>query len=114
MRTAWIVLVLSAGCSVDKEAFPKQAAKIACGQFEKCNLGYFESVYGDMQTCKTDMATFSEDLIYFMESGLACEYDAKEAGICLRDLSDMSCEELYEIAGIEDACADAFTGCMEE
>jgi len=114
MRHAWIALVVLTGCSVDKEAFPKQSAKIACSQYKKCNLGYFESVYGDMKTCKTDFEIFAEDLIYFMESGLSCEYDPKEAGSCLRDLSSMSCEELYDVAGVEDACSDAFTGCIEE
>lgn len=113
MRYPSILMLLLMGCSVEKEAFPKQSAKIFCPQLKKCNLGAFEALYGDMPTCKEDLEIFSEDLIYFMESGLSCEYDADEAGDCLRDLAKMSCDELFDVAGVEDVCSGAFTGCIE-
>jgi hypothetical protein len=114
MRYLSLGVMFLVGCSVDQESFPKQSANIVCPQMKKCNLGYFDSVYGDMKTCKTEMAIFSEDLIYFMESGLSCDYDPDEAGSCLREFSKMSCDELHEVAGIEDVCSGVFTGCIEE
>ena len=114
MRYAIVAAIFLGGCAVDQASFPQQSANIMCPKYKECQLGYFESVYGDMSTCKSDMAEFSENLIYVMENGLACTYDPVEAGKCLRTLSSMSCSELYDSTGIEGECSAAFTGCIEE
>jgi hypothetical protein len=114
MRHAWVFGLLFAGCSVDQESFPKQSADALCPLYKKCQYGYFDSNFEDMAACKTYMEEYSENWVYIMENALACNYDSKEAGSCIGDLSTMSCAELYEISGLEDACADVFTGCIEE
>lgn len=114
MRHALIAVILLGGCSVESDDFPNQSANIMCPKYKECQAGYFESVYGDMSTCKTEMIEFSENLIYVMENGLACTYDPVEAGNCLRTLSSMSCAELYDSTGVEGECASAFTGCIEQ
>ena len=114
MRFALIAALLMGGCSVDQASFPQQSANIMCPKYKECQAGYFESVFGDMSTCKSDMTEFSENLIYVMENGLACTYDPVEAGKCLRALSAMSCEDLYNSTGFEGECSNAFTGCIEQ
>ena len=106
--------LLLSGCTVDKEVFPTKAANALCPQYKKCQLGYFESVFGDMATCKSDMNVYAEDLVYVMENGLACTYDEVEATKCLNEISSMSCEEFYDTSTVELACMNAFTGCIEQ
>ena len=71
MRYALGAVLMLGGCSVDEAAFPVQSAKIMCPKYKQCQAGYFESVFGDMDTCKSDMTEFSENLMYVMTVGMA-------------------------------------------
>lgn len=91
-----LVLVWVVGCAIDEPSdYATARAEAECGRIERCELGRFESQYNSLDDCVGEV----EDQIREgnqLQNDLDCEYVPEEAGLCVRRIRGMACEEWAE------------------
>ncbi len=98
-----IMAVLLAGCATVAESdFATELSVVECRQLQRCAKGEFESAYdGKMNDCVDYRGDVLDDFVDI--NGEICEYNDDQAGLCVRRVSGMSCEDWAEGDGVR-AC----------
>ena len=109
-----VAAMMLAGCgitagNITEDNYVEKSAELFCKQTERCNLGYFESEWDDIDDCIDDVIDDSEDAIE--EAMDNCDFNEEAAQDCADSYAAASCEEVYD-GDIDDCDAeDIFEDC---
>ena len=111
MRLRALLLVL-VGCGPidDPGDYVAERADVECAQIERCERGYFESVYGDREDCASERGDQLDEWVDAQEDR-DCVYVGEEASRCVQRIGNLSCEDWIE--GEAAAACDLVWDCTE-
>lgn len=106
------LLLLGCGGIEEQGDYELARAEAECRQLERCELGYFESEFRDMEDCVDDR----EDRFHDADNELDdadCIYDPDQAAFCVDRIEAMGCEDWARSGNGNKAC-DLVWDCREE
>ena len=112
IRRGVIPLVLLGCGGIEAQSdYELARAEAECRQLERCELGYFEDEFRDMEDCVKDR----EDRFQEADDNLDdadCTYDPDQAAFCVDRVQAMDCEEWARSGNGNKAC-DLVWNCLE-
>lgn len=103
MSRTWVLALLGGCGSVSVPAeYADALANAQCANFERCELGFFESEFSSQEDCVREISNDIDDASDALDD-IDCDFDANEANRCISRVSNLSCEEWVE--------GDNFTAC---
>lgn len=79
-------------CAIKEENLPEAYGRAACSKYRQCEKAEYEDNYSEFNDCVDDLAEFVEfgsDAADLLNQ----EYNAKEAGECVRAVRSMDCDD---------------------
>lgn len=79
-------------CAIKEENLPEAYGRAACSKYRQCEKAEYEDNYSEFSDCVDDQA----DVVEFLSDAADLvnqEYNAKEAGECVRAVRGMSCDD---------------------
>lgn len=111
-RGGWPCLVfLACGGIEDQGDYEHARADAECRELERCELGFFESEYRDLEDCIDDREEHIGDADDELDDA-DCLYDPEQAAFCVQKVQSMSCLEWAESGNGNKAC-DLVWDCSE-
>jgi len=106
----WTLLLCGCIGNVTEDNYVQKYSPEYCQKTRRCNLGYFESEWSDMNDCIDEVIDDMEDLIDKKDDD-NCDFEDDNALKCLETLGAADCEDYFDGDAFEDCGANKVWDC---